>query len=186
MSEFFLRRAFHCGLLRRILELHLIYPVKIEQVSSVVMTDDERDDPRLAEQVWFLLFLGAPPVSIRENLTKLRDLRTNISEQSVQSERKANSLHSRPNSFRNVNSRQDGWKINSEQYEAAKNVPSDPRIPLAPQFSSEHSQNSCLAPNSLEHKLRLNENPNLNHNRPPQNSNCQIESTSRAHDASFA
>ena len=108
MSEFFLRPAFHCGLLRRILELHLINPVKLEQMSSVVMTDDERDDPRLAEQVWFLLFLGAPPVSISENLTKLRDPRANISVQSVQSERKGNSLHSRPNSFRNVNSRQDG------------------------------------------------------------------------------
>ena len=186
MSEFFVRPAVHCRLLRRNLGLHLINPIKAEQMSSVVMTDDERGDPRLAEQVWFLLFLRAPPVSISETLTKIRDLRTNISVQSVQSERKGNSHHSNANSFRNVTSRQDDRKISSEQYEAAQNVPSDPKIPLAPQFSSEHFQNNCLDPNNLEHNLRLNENSNLNRNRPPQNSNCHNGRTSPADDASFA
>ena len=66
MTEFFARPALHCRLLRRVLELHLVKPIKTEDMNTITTLDDERGDPRLAEQVWFLLFLGAPPDNIGE------------------------------------------------------------------------------------------------------------------------
>ena len=73
--EFFNRNTFPFRLLRRSLELHSVNPIKPDDMSSVPLSNDDREDPRLFEHIWFLLFLGAAPEAIAENLRTLRNSR---------------------------------------------------------------------------------------------------------------
>ena len=94
--EFFLRTTLPFRLLRRCSEMHLVNPVKDESKSEVDFLDEEREDPRLAEQVWFLLFLGASPSAVTEMLSQSREFRTLPSSPSANSFGKDNYSQVRP------------------------------------------------------------------------------------------
>lgn len=74
--NFFLRVTLPFRLLRRCLNLHLVNPVTEEMTSSVHLPADEREDPHLREQIWFLQFLGSSANGVAETLERFRDNRT--------------------------------------------------------------------------------------------------------------
>ena len=71
--DFFNRKSLPFRLLRRILELHLVNLINPSDVSAVPLSIDDREDPRIFEHTWFLLFIGSSPNAIAENLYRLRD-----------------------------------------------------------------------------------------------------------------
>ena len=66
--EFFNSATLPFRLLRRSLEIHLVNPVSEEGIWSILLSEDDRNDPRLAEIVWYLLFIGASAHAIFKNL----------------------------------------------------------------------------------------------------------------------
>ena len=93
--KFFTRKTHPFRLLRRSLELHLVNPIKPDDMSSVLLSNDDQEDPRLYELIWFLLFLGAAPDSIAENLRALRDSRGSRSHSMILSDNKETANHLR-------------------------------------------------------------------------------------------
>ena len=71
--EFFNRKTLPFRLLQRSLELHLVNPIKPDDMSSVPLSNDDREDPRLIEHIWFLSLLDAASEAIAENLRTLRN-----------------------------------------------------------------------------------------------------------------
>ncbi len=75
-SDFFMHVTLLFRLLRRYLHLHLVNPVTEQMANRVPLSDEEQDDPRLREQIWFLQFLGASAHGITGTLNAFRDSRT--------------------------------------------------------------------------------------------------------------
>ena len=70
--SFFNRTTLTFRLLRRALELHNRNNVKMSQINAVAMHDEDRQDTRIREQVWYLLFIGAPPFEVSELLRRFK------------------------------------------------------------------------------------------------------------------
>ena len=73
--SFFGRTPFPFRMLRLALELHLIDPIDNSKFLNVRMTDNEKRNQGLKQLIWFLLFLGATPDEISENLALYRQSR---------------------------------------------------------------------------------------------------------------
>lgn len=54
--------------IRRCLELHLVNLVDEEAIFSVKLSEEEKEDFRLSEQIWFFLFIGAQAPHRTESL----------------------------------------------------------------------------------------------------------------------
>ena len=97
--SFFGRTPFPFRMLRLALELHLIDPIDNSKFLNVRMTDNEKRNQGLKQLIWFLLFLGATPDEISENLALYRrsrqDARASFSHG-------ASSSRARTDNFRNI------------------------------------------------------------------------------------
>ena len=71
--KYFRRVTLPFRLLRRCLDLHLVNPIDEETISTVHLPEEDKEDSRLSEQIWFLLFLGAPASGITESLRLFRE-----------------------------------------------------------------------------------------------------------------
>ena len=71
--NFFIRAPLGFHLLRRTLELDLVNRKSEDAVLSVTVPQDDCEDPRLLEHIWFLLFLGATETDIEYNVCRYRD-----------------------------------------------------------------------------------------------------------------
>lgn len=69
--------------------------MKPDDISSVLLSNGDREDPRLFEHIWFLLFLGAAPDAIAENLLAFRDSRCSRSQSIILSDNKETVKHLR-------------------------------------------------------------------------------------------
>ena len=71
--SFFNRTTLSFRLLSRALELHNRNNVKMSQMNAVAMHDQDRQDSRIREQVWYLLVIGAPPFEVSELLSRFNE-----------------------------------------------------------------------------------------------------------------
>ena len=74
--ELFNRKTLPFRIFRRALELQLVNPIKTEEMSSVTLSSDDREDPRLFEHLWFLLYIGGARDAIADNLRTMRENRS--------------------------------------------------------------------------------------------------------------
>ncbi len=81
---FFKHAPLPFNLLRRALYSHDVNPVSNGMMKLVPLSESERADARLSEQIWFLLFLGAPAHFISESLDQHRSMRTQSPAMSIQ------------------------------------------------------------------------------------------------------
>ncbi len=72
--QFFSHLPLPFRLLRQSLDLHDVNPVSDEKVATVLVSDTDKNDPRLFEQVGFLFFLGASVRGISEALRQFLEV----------------------------------------------------------------------------------------------------------------
>ena len=75
--KYFRRVTLPFRLLHRCLDLHLVNPIDEETISTVQLPEEDKEDSRLSEQIWFLLFLGASAPGITESLKLFREHKLN-------------------------------------------------------------------------------------------------------------
>ena len=73
-KEFFQRAALSFRQLRRSLAMHHVNPIEKGSVSEITLVEDEKEHPRIAEQVWFLLFLGASTDEVSKVFREYREI----------------------------------------------------------------------------------------------------------------
>ena len=72
-KEFFQRATLPFRLLRRSRATHYVNPIEERSVSEITLVEDGKEDPRIAEQVWFLLFFGASTDEISKVFREYRE-----------------------------------------------------------------------------------------------------------------
>ena len=72
-KEFFQSATLPFRLLRRTLAVYHVNSIEEGSVSEITLVENEKEDPRVAEQVWFLLFLGAPTDEISKVFREYRE-----------------------------------------------------------------------------------------------------------------
>jgi len=82
--QFFHRISLPFRLLRRSLTLHFVNPINEEKIRLLLDPLNEQGTSRLDEQIWFLLFIGAPASDIASNLITFNKMKKDANALSFQ------------------------------------------------------------------------------------------------------